>query len=329
VLKKICREIAAELRKGDRLSIVTFHTDVTVLLDSYEIASDGDDSWLELTEPLGTDWGTDLHDALVEGYALARKNVIVGGLNRVVMVSDAEASVGITNPEVIAEAAEEGEGDAIYLVGVGVGEFSHYNDELMDTVTDLGKGAFLFIDSEEEAAKMFSGERFLANMEVVALDVRVELTLPPYFDMEEFFGEGHSESPEEVEPQHLAPNDAMVFHQLVKTTHPDQTLPADSIDVKVTFTDAITGDDEEETTSKTIDDLLDSQGRQLRKGSAIVAYVQTLRQVPALISDGEQDEAAAMCSASLDTISAIASDLSDADLDEIHGLLGKFCEDRV
>ena len=51
-----------------------------------------------------------------------------------------------SNISLIAANAEYGGSDGIYLVGVGVGGGS-YNDELMDEVTDAGKGAAVFARS--------------------------------------------------------------------------------------------------------------------------------------------------------------------------------------
>lgn len=56
-------------------------------------------------------------------------------------------------------------------------------------------------------------QRFIANLAVAARDVRFQLTLPWYFGIKKFHGEEYSPNPSEVEPQHLAANDTMTFHQ--------------------------------------------------------------------------------------------------------------------
>ena len=53
----------------------------------------------------------------------------------------------------IAGEAEDSDGEGIYLIGVGVSEASGYHDTLMDDVTDAGKGAYIFVDSEAEAER--------------------------------------------------------------------------------------------------------------------------------------------------------------------------------
>ena len=78
-------------------------------------------------------------------------------LNRLVLISDGGANAGVTDIEIIAENAAYGGSDGIYLVGVGVDKNSNYNDELMDDVTDAGKGASVFLPDEDEIWDRSSG----------------------------------------------------------------------------------------------------------------------------------------------------------------------------
>src|SRR5262245_28890486 len=98
-------------------------------------------------------------------------------------------------------------------MGAGVGDPWNYNDKIMNLVTDAGRGAYVFLDTTGEAKQMF-GARLLSNLEIAARNVQVKVTLPPTFKIAEFHGEQISANPEEVEPQHLAMGDAMIFHQV-------------------------------------------------------------------------------------------------------------------
>ncbi len=325
LLRDVCNEIASSLKSGDRVSMVSWDTSQAVVLDSLAVTGPDDPTLLSAIATLTAGGGTDLHGGLTAGYQLAEQNFLEGGLNRVVLISDGGANVGITDEELIAQHAEAAEDEAIFMVGVGVGDGNYYNDLLMDTVTDWGKGASIFIDSPAEAEKMFH-DRFLATMEVTALDVRVEMTLPPYFDMDQFFGEEYSENPDEVEPQHLSPNDAMIYQQLIKTTQPKQVYASYTIGLNVTYTDAITGAQGTESTSSTLQSLVFDPCDELRKGDAIVQYVQTLGRVYQMAIAGSQDVAAAeLCDEAIDAIETSASILVDADLTEIASLLTEYC----
>ncbi|MCP4601767.1 MAG: VWA domain-containing protein [Proteobacteria bacterium] len=326
LLKQTCKAIASSLVPGDRISMVTWNTIQTVVLDSLIVEGPNDYNLLRAINRIQADGATNLHSGLVTGYQLAEKNFVEDGLNRVVLISDGMANVGITDEEIIAEAAKGSEGDSIYLVGVGVGNGNQYNDELMNTVTDWGKGAALFIDSKHEAYRMFA-ERFLATMEVVALDVEVEMTLPPYFDMEDYMGEEYSEDANKVEPQHLAPNDAMIYQQILRTSRPEEVFADYTIDLKVTYTDALSGKKGKIRTASKLQEMVDSPCYELRKGDAIVIYAQTLGKMYNLLGEGEEKEALNACREALVEVRRSAVVLNDKDLKEIAGLLETYCQE--
>ncbi|MBW2277191.1 MAG: VWA domain-containing protein [Deltaproteobacteria bacterium] len=115
--------------------------------------------------------GTNLNAGLVTAYELANANFSENRINRVILMSDGGANVGVTDEELIAESADDSEGEGIYMMGVGVGSTGYFNEALMDTITDAGKGAYVYVDTTAEANKMF-GDRFLSNIEVAAKDMR-------------------------------------------------------------------------------------------------------------------------------------------------------------
>jgi Ca-activated chloride channel family protein len=189
-------------------------------------------------------------------------------------LSDGGANAGITEVSTIANNAQLGGRDGIYLVGVGVGGGA-YNDAPIDEVTDAGKGAAAFINSVTEASKVF-GDNFVNTMAVAARDVRVELTLPPGFEIVQFSGEEQSTNPHEVEPQHLAPNDSMVFYQTIETCAPENVNASMPIAIKATYRDAKTFADKVATFESTFGALQEASPAQLHKGAAIYAYAMAL-----------------------------------------------------
>ena len=141
MMKATCRQVAALLGEGDVVSMVTWNTQNNIVLSSHTVTGANDTTLLAAIDALEADGGTDLHSGLVAGYQLAAASHRQGVVSRVLLVSDGGANVGITDEEIIAEHAGDQGSDGIYLVGVGVGDSSTYNDLLMDRVTDVGKGA--------------------------------------------------------------------------------------------------------------------------------------------------------------------------------------------
>ena len=319
LLRDVCRAVIRKLRPGDVVSIVEWDNDINVVLDSYAVTRWNDPYLLGIIDDLQADGSTNLHGGLVRAYDLARENYLPDGLNRVILISDGQANVGVTSIDLIAAEADDSEGEGVYMVGVGVGEaYSYYNDSLMDQVTDAGKGAYIFIDQSLEAYKQFD-ERFMENMELAAMDVRAELVMPWYMVMTDFFGEEVSSNPDEVEPQHLGPNDAMVYHQHIAPCDPDLWDAADEITVKAHYIHPITRETKVVSHTATLAELLAAPANALRKGDAVVAYAEALK----FIWENRYDESMALaeCQRVRELVFAAATDLADGELFEIVSLL--------
>lgn len=311
--REVCRVIAGSLRKGDVVSMVGWDTTNAVKLAGYVVQSASDPKVVAECDALAAGGGTDLSGGLNAGYKLATEHFSQGRINRVVLISDGGANAGETDIAVIAKGAGDQGKDGIYLVGVGVGTADSYHDELMDVVTDVGKGASLFIPSKAEATKMFK-DRFVSTMMVAARDVRVRLDMPPGFEIVRFSGEEYSTDPSEIEPQHLAPNDAMVFHQTVATCAPELVDEAASFTITTRFQDAVTFEQREVKETRSFSELLALPSANQLKGAAVFAYAEGLKAV----RDGDQTgktlalEALALAEAALP---------GDKDLAEIRAVL--------
>ncbi|MGB1016671.1 MAG: vWA domain-containing protein, partial [Nannocystaceae bacterium] len=317
MLRESCLAMAGELKLGDTVSVVTWDTDNATKLAGYAVEGPNDSMLVDIINNIVHGGGTDLNGGLVAGYGLANASYDPERINRLVLISDGGANVGVTDADLIAENAGNNNSDGIYMVGVGVGNGSDYNDKLMDTVTDLGKGASVFIPNKDEAQKIF-GDSFVNTMAVAARDVRVQLDLPPGFEIVTFSGEEFGTDPSEIEPQHIAPNDSMVFHQRITTCAPeliDDGVP--QIGVKVTYADAKTFEEDSIEQWQSFSDLLAAPSPMLLKGAAIFAYAEAAK------ATKSGDEAAAKLEEAVAALAAAKEALpNDVELDEISNLIG-------
>ncbi|MEZ4385223.1 MAG: VWA domain-containing protein [Nannocystaceae bacterium] len=313
--KETCRAIAASLKDGDIVSMVGWDTSNAIKLAGYKVTGPDDATLLGKCNGLEAGGGTDLHGGLSAGYDLAHASYDAERINRVVLVSDGGANAGITDVEIIAGGAGGQNEDGIYLVGVGVGSYDTYQDGLMDHVTDVGKGASVFIPSAEEAWKVFN-EDFVNTMAVAVRDVQVKLDMPPGFKIVKFSGEEYSDNPSEIEPQHLAPNDTMVFHQTIATCAPELVTDDTPITVTARYKDAITFEPKEVVATVTFGELLGVESPMVRKGAAIYAYVDALEAVK---SATEPEAAKAEALARIATAKLLLP--TDPDLAEMEAVL--------
>ncbi len=277
--RDVIRAIATSLRKDDIVNAVTWSTTQAVNLNQHVVSGPNDPKIIALANNLSAGGGTNLSAGLKRGYQLAEASYAPDRLNRLVLISDGGANTGITDENLIGAQSKEGDKkEGIYLVGVGAGHQNgmSYNDQLMDVVTDMGRGAYVYVDSKEEADSIF-GERFNEVMEIAARSVQVELTLPWYFQMYKFYGEEFSEDPKEIEPQHLAPGDVMIFNQVIKACSAELVDPDHPITVKISYQDPHSYASKTSSSVRTVDELLNGPIDQLLKGKAIVAYAEALK----------------------------------------------------
>ncbi len=326
LLKATARAAAGKLRAGDVVSMVTWSSDQVVPLEGHEVAGPDDPVVLAAIEAAAATGSTDLESGLVRAYQLAADHRFAGGINRVVLISDGGANAGVTDIDLIASQANDGDDEGTYLVGVGVGDAAGYRDTLMDAVTDAGKGAYVFIDSVEEAERQFDG-RFLANLAVAARDVKFQLTLPWYFGIKKFHGEEYSPNPAEVESQHLSANDTMTFHQIIAACDPSHIVTCDEIKARVDYTDPLTGLEAHDEVVTTVGQIVVEDSAALRKADLVVGYAKALIVIGTLAAQNQPEQAKAvalsMAGWAQQTQAALGG---DADAGEIAELMAMYAE---
>jgi Ca-activated chloride channel family protein len=312
LVKDSLRVIAAHLREQDVVAIVRWSDDQTVHLDSHEITGANDSVFLEAVDGLVSEGSTNLAKGLSEAYRLAAEQASPYRTSRVVLLSDGGANTGVTDEELIGEYAGNQDEDGIYMTGVGVGSATTYNDFLMDRVTDLGKGAALFIPSVDEAERMFGG-RFQEVFDVGARNLAVRYELPAGMEVVRFSGEALSAEP--LPPQHLGANDTVVMHQLLSHCAPELLTGDEEIEVAVSWQHRDEFLPFEKVVRARMDDLLVEVSSEFAKGSALFAYTEALR------ARSEGGVAAADAVAFEKLAEAEALDPGDDDLAEIRAVL--------
>jgi Ca-activated chloride channel homolog len=110
-------------------------------------------------------------------YKVAREHFIEGGNNRVILCTDGDFNVGQTNSgdlTDIAEAAAD-EGISLTILGFGMG---NYKDDLLEELSNKGKGTYAYVDSSAEARKVFL-EDLTGNLFKIAKDVKIQVEFNP------------------------------------------------------------------------------------------------------------------------------------------------------
>ena len=266
--------VAKSLSTGDVVNVVTWNKESAPVLSGHAVSGPDDATLLGVAEKLEPNGSTDLHNALVSGYALAEQHYGPDRLNRVILISDGGAGISEPDAGLIAEKAVDESKEGIYLVAVGTGPALSFNERPLRIAADRGRGAYIYLDKPEEAARMFV-DRFDETMEIAARDVSIELTLPWYFQARG--GEAFNAEAKD-DPQHLAPSDAMIFSRVLEACDASVINPDDFITVRAKWKTPLTRAEQQTELTATVKSLLDaSNGGLLPKGKAILAYAEALR----------------------------------------------------
>ena len=164
------------LRDDDSVALVTFSDKAETVLPMTRL--DGNrDKIHDAIDGLEPTFSTNLGAGVETGYATAVKGLREGATNRVVLVSDALANDGDTDPDTILDRIDGARREhGITLFGVGVG--SDYGDALMERLADKGDGHTTYVSDEKDAREVFC-EQLPQNIDLTARDAKAQVAFDP------------------------------------------------------------------------------------------------------------------------------------------------------
>lgn len=110
-------------------------------------------------------------------YDVAVGNFITGGINRVVLCTDGDFNVGITNQDELSRLIEQKARSGVFLSVLGFG-MGNYKDKTIERLADKGNGNAAYIDSLREAAKVLV-EQMGGTLLTIAKDVKIQVEFNP------------------------------------------------------------------------------------------------------------------------------------------------------
>jgi len=162
-----------ELRPEDRVGLVVYGDEGQLLLDH----TSDKGAIRRAIDRLVPGGSTNAEEGLLVGYQLAEQGLRQGAINRVILCSDGVANVGATGPaRILARIGRDAErGIELTTVGFGMG---NYNDVLMEQLADQGDGRYAYVDTLEEARRVFV-EDLTGTLQTVASQARAQVEFNP------------------------------------------------------------------------------------------------------------------------------------------------------
>ncbi len=121
--------------------------------------------------------GTNGGEGISLAYKLAEQNFRPEAINRVVLASDGDFNVGMTNKDALISLVEKKREHGVYLSVLGFGR-GNLKDATMEQIADKGNGNYSYIDSAREARKVLVDEGG-ATLVTIAKDVKVQVEFNP------------------------------------------------------------------------------------------------------------------------------------------------------
>ncbi len=163
------------LAPDDTVAIVTYAGAAGTVLEPTHAAERG--RILAALESLRAGGSTAGGEGLRQAYLLAERRFVEGGVNRVILATDGDFNVGISDPDELEGYIARKRESGVYLSVLGFG-MGNYNDALMQRLAQNGNGAAAYIDGLPEARKALV-EEATSMLFPIAGDVKVQVEFNP------------------------------------------------------------------------------------------------------------------------------------------------------
>jgi Ca-activated chloride channel family protein len=165
--------LVKQLRDDDSVAIVVYAGAAGVALPK----TSDKNAIIAAIDKLKAGGGTAGGEGIELAYQIAEENFLPGGNNRVILATDGDFNVGVTDIKDLQKLIESKRRRGIYLTCIGVGD-DNLNDGMMEMLAGKGNGNYYYLDSFEEAKKVF-GRELMSTLLAVADDVKVQLEFDP------------------------------------------------------------------------------------------------------------------------------------------------------
>jgi Ca-activated chloride channel family protein len=113
----------------------------------------------------------------VLAYEVATESFRPGGINRVILATDGDFNVGITNQGGLVRLIEDERESGVFLTVLGFGT-GNIKDSTLETLADKGNGSYAYIDTLHEARKVLV-EQSGSTLVTIAKDVKIQVEMNP------------------------------------------------------------------------------------------------------------------------------------------------------
>ena len=163
-----------ELSPNDKVAIVVYAGAERLELPSTSVKNK--DTIIKHLQNLQSGGGTNGAQGILTAYKIATENFIQNANNRVILLTDGDFNVGVSNRDELIKLIEKERESGVFLSVIGCGT-GNYNDEGLESLADHGNGIYEYLNSKEDAQKIFVEE--FDKFFTIAKDVKIQIDFNP------------------------------------------------------------------------------------------------------------------------------------------------------
>jgi Ca-activated chloride channel homolog len=167
--------LADRLSPRDHVAIVVYAGAAGIVLEP----TSSRDAVVEALKRLHAGGSTAGAQGIQLAYDVARRNFDENGINRIILATDGDFNVGLTDNQALINLVERERDSGITLTTLGFG-VGNYNEAMMEQIADHGNGNYAYVDSPREAQKVLDDE-LDATLFTIAHDVKIQVEFNPAF----------------------------------------------------------------------------------------------------------------------------------------------------
>ncbi|MBL7900547.1 MAG: von Willebrand factor type A domain-containing protein [Bacteroidia bacterium] len=167
--------LVKQLRENDKVAIVVYAGNAGLVLPS--TGGDQKEKILGAIAQLEAGGSTAGGQGIELAYTIAKENYSKRANNRVILATDGDFNVGISDDASLVKLIEEKREQGIFLTVLGFGT-GNYQDAKMEKLADKGNGNYAYVDNLLEAKKVLVKE-IGGTLITIAKDVKIQIEFNP------------------------------------------------------------------------------------------------------------------------------------------------------
>ena len=175
LVKRSMRMLLDTLNDRDRVAIAVYAGAAGLVLPS--TPCDERATIMKALDSLSAGGSTNGGEGIQLAYNVARDAFIEGGVNRVLLATDGDLNVGITDQSQLTDLITESAKSGVFLSVLGFGT-GNYKDSTLEKLADKGNGNYAYIDTIHEARKALV-DGVSGTLVTIAKDVKIQIEFNP------------------------------------------------------------------------------------------------------------------------------------------------------